>query len=444
MIVAPIEQTSASAASDLGSITDTVGHSPPNAKIYRAQRKQDLLLTAKELLPKESRLHACLCVRISTDKAVGLEYADEEGRARITNLITCGNPWICPNCGGVIAERKGRELLEDVTVWELDGGVCIFATHTLQHFQGERLAAVWERLKVAYKKLWDGRPGRAFRDRWNIIGRRRSPDTTNTLKNGWHPHFHVFYFLERGPLSEAEKQQFNQELSDLWRAACDCAGGYADEDHGTVCRFGDIDQAVDYVASKACGYGSKKPDEWGAVQELTKSEHKQAKTGGYNPNELLEMATWGNEWAAALWVEYAQCFKGKKFLDTTRGLRARLDELKEQYRAELDELLGQDEPPEYRQVAYIGPEAWKQIVKLEMALWLLEELKAAEGDALAVKRFLEDEGITQVWYPDLEPDYPDWWLVPEPHPPDSEEMAAIAQKVREFNQFVKDWNEGRI
>jgi len=428
----------------LGRNTDTVGHSPPNAEISLSQRKNDAFTTAKELLPNEGRLQACLCLWLKPDRPPCFEYAENVDRVRVSGLVTCGSPWLCPNCGGIVAEQKALELREDIRAWGLAGHTAAFAVHTLQHFQGEALVKVWDRLKGAYKKMWDGRPGRRFRERWHIVGRRRGPDSTWTIRNGWHPHFNTFYFLERDPLTEAEQAQFRAELSQLWQAACDVAGGYADDEHGLVCRFGDLDSAVDYVASKACGYGSKRPTEWGAVEESTKSAHKEAKTGGYNPNQLLEMATWGNEWAADLWREYALCFKGKKFLDTTPGLRSLLDELKEQFRDELDELAGpEDEKPEYKQVFYPGPEAWKEIWRLELFFWLKAELKAAKGDAQTIKDFLAEENITQVWFPSLEPDYPDWWILPDPLPPD-ENAAELAEKIREFNQFANDWNSGKI
>lgn len=436
MIVAPGQQTSASEASNLGSNTDTLDHSATNAETDRAQRKNDAFTTAKELLPNEARLQACLCIRVHNNMAVCLQYADNTDKARFTNLVTCGSVWMCPNCGGIVAQQKGQELREDVQAWGLAGHTVIFATHTLQHFQGESLVKVWGRLKAAYKKMWDGRPGRAFRKRWGIEGRRRGPDSTYTLKNGWHPHFHAFYFLARGSLAEIEQAQFRAELSQLWQAACNVAGGFADDEHGLVCSFGDLDNAVDYVASKACS--------WGAVEEATKSAHKEAKTGGYNPNQLLEMAVWGDEWAANLWREYALCFKGKKFLDTTSGFRALLDDLKKLYRDDLDELAGpEDEKPEYRPVGYIGPEAWQQIVKLEMIFWLLAEAKSCKGDAQTIKEFLAEENISQVWFPSIEPDYPDWWLLPDPLPPD-QDAAELAQKIREFNRIANDWNSGKI
>jgi hypothetical protein len=153
---------------------------------------------------------------------------------------------------------------------------------------------------------------------------------------------------------------------------------------------------------------------------------------------LLEAYLWGDERAGKLWQEYASVFKGKKFLDTSPGLRARLNELKEEYREELDQLLGEEEePPEFRQVAYLGPEAWKQVVHFRIQLWLLAETKLSKGDSVHVKQFLEDFGITQVYYPDLDHVPPDW-LYPDKPPPE------LIPEIEALNKFVKDWNNGEI
>lgn len=431
-------------SANLGTTTDTVGH-----LVQKAVLKQDLLTAAKELLPDENRLQACLSAVVDVGKPVGIEYASntEIPKARLTNVCRCDNPWLCPNCGPIIAEKKARMIKEDLTAWAQAGHTSAFVVFTLQHFQFEKLADIDKRLDQALKKMLDTRAGRAFKGRWNIAGRERSPDVTYG-ENGWHSHRNFIFFLERRILSDQETLDFEQELSGLWRGALDSVGGYADVEHGCKVRFGDIFDVADYIASKAMGCGSASQaqqldqagavDGWGVAQELTKHQYKQG--AGLTPSDLLRIYLVGDhpmissDQAGRLWQEYARVFKGKKFVDTSPGFRARLDELKEQFKDELTEALGEDEKPEYVGIAYLGPEAWRQVVKLQLALWLLAEVKECGGDPSVIRAFLLENEITQVYYPDLDDRLPDWWFAPGNTPKE------VIDQLREFNDFVKDWN----
>lgn len=437
----PFYSDTSAARPALGRYTDTVG-----AQSHKAIVKQDLLAAAKELLPDESRLQACMALIVDSKKLVSLEYADntETPRARLTNVCRCDNPHICPNCGPIIAEQKKRLLQEDITVWDLEGFASCFVVFTLQHFAFERLVDVDERIDQALKGMFDSRPGRNFKMRWAVVGRSRSPDVTYG-ENGWHAHRNFIFYLERRLLSEKEREDFEAELSGLWRGAVAKVGGYADFDHGCKVRFDKVFDVADYIASKAMGHGtfgkgrSGPPDGWGQAEELTKSHLKQS-GAGLTPTGLLLAYLWEDNLrltslkAGQLFQEYAFVFKGKKFVDTSPGFRARLNELKEKHQGRLLEILGQTELPDYKTLAYLGPEAFKQLIKLGMVLWLLEEVKANAGDPRAVKEFLEDAGITQVYYPTVDLQPPNWWYVEG----GSEELV---REIKRFNEFIKDWND---
>lgn len=425
----------------LGTYTDTV-----DARVQKAILKQDLLSAAKELLPNEKRLQACLALRVDADHPVGLDYADntEAPKARLTNVCRCDNPHLCPNCGPIISEKKRRLLQEDMTVWSLEGYTSCFVVFTLQHFSWEVLGEVDKRIDQSIKRMFDSRAGRAFKSEWSICGRSRSPDVTFG-ENGWHSHRNFILYLERRPLSDKERINFERELSELWQGSVNLEGGYADIEHGCKIRFDDVFDVAEYIASKALGVelsakGRLKSlngdgRQWGQAEEVTKSHLKQARGTGCTPLGLLEAYLWGDQQAGFLFQEYAAVFKGKKFVDTSPGFRKRLDELKEKHEGDLLEVLGQDELPDYQTLAYFGPDAFAQLVKLSMVLWLLEETKACGGDASLIRDFLQDAGICQVYYPTLEPHPPDWWYVIE-----GDEVSA--EGVREFNEFIRRWNGG--
>lgn len=414
-----------------------------------------MLSAAKELLPNESRLQACLSLRVEADDPNRVDYAENVNRARMTNICHCGNPHICPNCGPLVAEEKKRLIQADIAAWVAEGFTACSAVVTLQHVLCESLTDVDERVDKALRWLWDSKSGRAFKQKWSAFHRQRGVDVTYG-QNGWHPHRNLVLYLNRRSLSEIEKPEFEAELKKLWVLACEAVGGYADYEHGCFIRFDRLFDFADYMASKAmgCGYNGSEVDngKWGVAEEVTKHQYKTA-NGGSNPTELLnaymvygsraaisrvigddegsDQAKQEADKAGRLWQEYATVFKGKKFLDATPGLRKLLEDLKRKHEIS-DQPEG--EKPEWKAVAYLGREAWIKLVKLEMTLWLIEEVKAAKGDALKVREFLEEAGITQVYYPALDPEYPDWWLAPEGTP------AEDIEKIRDFNKFVTEWN----
>ena len=103
------EQSQAS----LGIYTDTVG-----PLLQKAILKQDLLSAAKELLPNEKRLQACLALRVDVNQPVGLDYADntETPKARLTNVCRCDNPHFCPKNGYSKSLGAGKSM--QYTGWE--------------------------------------------------------------------------------------------------------------------------------------------------------------------------------------------------------------------------------------------------------------------------------------------------------------------------------------
>lgn len=426
----------AGATPSLGTITVTLDR--PQNTVTRAVRKQDLLTAAKELRPGESRLQACLAIRVDASKTVGVEYAPNVDKARATNVARC-NYHICPNCGGIIAQEKREILTSDVAVWDLEGFACGFIVLTIQHFAGESCKTVDDRLKAALVKLWDSRGGREWRAKWRLAGREASPDCT-VGANGWHGHKNTMLFFERRKLTEAEAAECEAELARLWQAACKAVGGYADIEHGCKLYFDRIFDLVDYMTSKAggCGGGQGQagdPGQWGAAEELTKSHLKRSK-GGRTPLDLLQDYMFGDDEAGRLWAEYATVYKGKKFLDCSQGFRARLDELKAKHTAEMEAIRAEarGEMPLWVPVCHLGPAAFAQLVEQNMLLWLIAEVKEAKGDAAAVREWLEEDGITQVWYPSLDPEKPDWMIAPEGTPPD------VIQGIREFNRWAAEWN----
>lgn len=412
--------------------------------LTKAVKREELLSVAKELLPNENRLQACMRATVKpngrqSDIPEGVTRFDcdeETGQTRFLGYCSCDNVWLCPRCGPKLEEEKKRLLKDDIWVWEQEGYTVCFVVLTLQHFAREKLEMVSERAEKALAKMLDSRKGRKFKEKWAVFGRLRSPDYTYG-ENGHHPHLNALLFLERRSFSALEKQIFEAELSTLWADYVEKIGGYADLEHGCYVTFDRIYDKADYIASKAMGSEYRGTDvtegDWGAPEELTKTRQKTSQRMSFTAAGLLrfyagwdemrfskdqEVPAWLLEFtpeqAGKVFQEYAGVYKGKHFIDTSAGLRSRLEDLKEKYSQELSLQPWnlEDEKPNYKPVVYLGPIASLALSKMMMVLWLEAEISLAKGDPAQIKEFLEESGITQAYYPALDREKPDWFLYP--------------------------------
>jgi hypothetical protein len=159
--------------------TVSVSHSENSATtIQRAVLKQDLLTAAKELLPDESRLQACLAHYADKTKPVWAQYDTETKRARFTNICRCGYGFLCPNCGPIKGEKTRLLIRGDLMVWGWEGFTACFVVLTLQHFDFEHLSDIDKRIDLAFRKMLDNQTGRKFKARWGLAGFERNPDYT--------------------------------------------------------------------------------------------------------------------------------------------------------------------------------------------------------------------------------------------------------------------------
>lgn len=413
------------------------------ALIQKAVKRSELLEAAKELLPNENRLQACLR---ATAKPSGpkqglpegvtrFDCDPDTGQVKFVGYCSCDNVWLCPRCGPKLEEQKKRLLKDDIFVWEQEGYTVAFVVLTLQHFRNETLEDVSSRVEKSLFEMLQSRGGRKFKQKWQIFGRVRSPDYTYG-ENGHHPHINALLFLERRPLSTLEKAIFEAELTTLWVDYVEKIGGYADLEHGCFISFDRIYDRAEYIASKAMNSDYRGTDnrngEWGAPEELTKTRQKTSRRLSFTAAGLLRFyAGWDEmrlnrtddipEWlhdftpeqAGRVFQEYASVYKGKHFIDSSAGLRSRLEDLKEKYATELaKQPWNVTEQPNYQPVVYLSPCASLQLAKMAMVLWFEAEIAQARGDPVIVKQFLEDSGITEFYFPALDDDKPDWLQYP--------------------------------
>lgn len=327
---------------------------PETGEIFdpMARRIERFILQSivRKLLPK-SRTNNCLRVRQKGQQIQVLKSV-EHGTASYGGLQTCGSVWQCPVCAAKIAERRRVEVLAAMTAWKALGGKVNMLTLTCPHQRTDDLRDLLEHQAKALNYFWKDRQVKAVLLEMGNIGHIKATEATHgrlsSFNNGWHPHYHVIMFDgSKGCLSVFDKEQMTDwqvRLYLRWANACKLAGlGEPSYAHGLKLDDG----------SKAAKYISK----WGLEDEITKGHMKKA-ISGETPFDLLRalQSNPDDRQAAALFIEFATVFKGKRQLRWSKGLKDRFaveDKTDEQLSDEKDDfamVLGQLTIEQWRDV----------------------------------------------------------------------------------------------
>jgi tetrahydromethanopterin S-methyltransferase subunit B len=329
----------------------------------------------RSLLP-ESRTNNCLRVRQGS-KQIQVLKSVKHGTTSYGGLQTCGSVWQCPVCAAKIAERRRVEVRAAMDAWKLQGGTVNLLTLTCPHQRSDDLFELLAKQAKALNYFWKDRNTKAVLVEMGNTGHIKATETTHgrlsPFDNGWHPHYHVLMFDGSGvDLALFDVQQMSSWLSRLylcWLNACRLAG-LGDPSHLHGIRLDD--------GSKADKYISK----WGLEDEITRGHTKKA-ISGETPFDLLRaiQADPTDRQAAALFIEFATAFKGKRQLRWSKGLKARFaveektdDEIADQ-KEDFAEVLGM-----------LTIEQWRDVLAVEGRGPLLSI--AARGGWSAVSDYL--------------------------------------------------------
>ena len=272
---------------------------------------------ARKFLP-QSRLDKCLRIR-NKNQDIQVWKSKEHQTAHYCGLQTCGSVWVCPVCSAKIAERRRQELIEAMDSHKAAGGFVNLLTLTCPHQKGDDLGDLLSKQAKALNGFWADRQVKAVMAEMGTIGQVRALEVTHgrlsLQNNGWHPHYHVLQFggLLDGfvPLEWHRLIDLEDVLYQRWVNACKLAGlGEPSRAHGLKLDDG----------SKAAKYVSK----WGLEDEMTKGHTKKA-LHGETPFDFLRayLADKNDKQAAALFVEFAKTFRGKRQLHWSKGLKNR-------------------------------------------------------------------------------------------------------------------------
>ena len=308
----------------------------------------------RKLFPK-SRTNNCLRVRQKGQQIQVLKSV-EYGTASYGGLQTCGSVWQCPVCAAKISERRRVEVLAAMTAWKAQGGTVNMLTLTCPHQRSDNLPELLAKQAKALNYFWMDRQVKAVLIEMGNIGHIKATEATHgrlsPYNNGWHPHYHVLMFDGSGvDLARFDKVQMTDwqvRLYLRWANACKLAGlGEPSYQHGLKLDDG----------SKADKYISK----WGLENEITKGHTKKA-TSGETPFDLLRalQADPDDRQAAALFIEFATVFKGKRQLRWSKGLKARFA-----VEEKTDDQLTEEKDDFAQVLGQLTIEQWRDVLAVE-------------------------------------------------------------------------------
>ena len=342
-------------------------HDPMESRVQRFA----LQSMARAILP-ESRTAKCLRIR-AFDSDVQVWKSREHGTASYGGLQTCGSVWTCPVCAAKIAERRRVELLDAMELHKAQGGAVYLLTLTTPHQRGDVLADLLSQQGKALQSFLRDRKVKEVFKEMGHLGQVRALEVTHGRKsarnNGWHPHFHILQFCQVNG-SEADRKDWTARLYMRWAFYCDKAGlGTPSYAHGI--KLDDGTKASDYVTK------------WGLEDEMTKGHTKKGKAGGESPFDLLRaaLADRQDKQAMVLFREFSECFKGKRQLSWSNGLKARffVDE-------KTDEELAAEKDDRAVLLGLLSIDQWRDVLKVDGRGVLLDI--AAKGGWHNVQRYL--------------------------------------------------------
>lgn len=321
---------------------------------------------------KTSRLNKCLRLR-TAHHAVQVWKSIQHKTTHYKGLQTCGSVWICPVCSAKISERRRSEILHAMHAHKAAQGCVNMLTLTAPHQVKDNLVELLAKQAKALNLFWSDRVVKQILAEMGTIGQIRALEPTHgrlsPQNNGWHPHYHVLMFqgigVDLARFDQAQMTDWQVRLYLRWAARC-LAAGLGEPSYAHGLKLDNGDRAAKYVSK------------WGLEDEMTKGHTKKA-LHGETPFDLLRalLADKGDKQAAALFIEYAKAFKGKRQLHWSKGLK-KLYQVKEK----TDEAMAAETDDKARLLGMLTIDQWRDVLAVDGRGAVLQVAASGGWDAL--------------------------------------------------------------
>lgn len=284
----------------------------------------------------------------------------EHQKAFFSGLLMCGSVWACPNCAAKVQERRRIEIATGMDYMYQNGKKAVMVTLTFPHTKRDNLKELLIAQRDAFKLLRAGKAWKGFKWRTGYEGLIRSLELTYG-DNGWHPHTHELWFVDK----DADAEAMKDFVLNRWQNICIKVGLLDGTKPAKIKAFRKHSVDVKDNCSTS-DYLAKQDDSrnWGADREIAKATSKAGKSKGMHPfGFLTKFSETGDSVWAKRWIDYNKAIKGRAQLFWTRGLKdlvgvndATDEELAALTEDEAKEIMSVT-PPEWRKIARSGTQA---------------------------------------------------------------------------------------
>lgn len=322
---------------------------------------------ARKAVPKE---RVSMCLRKINGSNVEIHKHRKTDKAFYSGLLICGSVWVCPVCAAKISERRKKEIQQAFEMHKDDDGKIAMLTLTFSHKKTDRLKDTIKKFGQATTKFFGGGAFNDIRSEMGLIGRIRVYEVTYG-RNGFHPHVHIALLYE----NDVDLAIIKKRMFILWEKACLKSGLTASEKYGLDLQNGD--EAEEYLS---------KHGTWSLEQELSKSHIKKAKNDSMTPFDFLRKYLEDEDKKyLKLFSEYVECFKGKRQIQWSQGLKKKFVMVEK-----TDEELAKEKIEEADILGMLNYEQWKIILKNNLRAKFLDNVEKYGFD-LAVKITIKKE-----------------------------------------------------
>ena len=320
------------------------------------------------------RYRVCNCLRNAASGCDGVTILKSAvvDSVRFSGLQTCGSVWHCKICATRVSEVRKLEVRHAVDTWMEQGGGVLFVTNTFPHGRQDDLRVLLAKLlDVAWNRYINHRAYKKARVALGYIGRIRALEVTHGEANGWHPHVHEIWFIEK-PLNKTAMTVLENTLFKVWKVTALGAGFKAPSRKNGISVQG-ADSAADYIAK----FGTE--PRWEVGKEMAKAHVKKSRDAkGKTPFDLLRgFAETGCKYSASLFKEYAIAFAGKVQLYWSQGLKGifRIEEISDEQIADTQD----DDAMVLAQISWVD---WRNVLRSQDRGLLLELARGGGADAV--------------------------------------------------------------
>ena len=305
------------------------------------------------------------CVKHSKDNGVALYQYEHQNKSRnlgIKGAIHCHSAF-CPICAPYRMDKYKQLLHSAFKMFEQENKACIMVTLTIPNSKALDFYQNFSVLKCVLNMFQMSGTWKLFRKLTNIVASFYSFDVTYGY-NGWHPHYHCLFWLDKIWLKEKKSELEDWEVrlhkvwdKQIWKIINDKFEVRANDTQPYFETVRKIDKSLysesikqtynvntDYkqIKTDTGFYISKKDNHiinatnsnyfWSATNETTGAKFKKAKTGHRTIWQLLNDALFNNdELAWNKWKELITNSYGLQLYRLQRGLKQKILQWQEQH-----------------------------------------------------------------------------------------------------------------